>query len=608
MFFSWFIKRKNFKQKSNVSGQILPFLIVVIAIFLGAAMSTLQIGKYAISMSCRDNAADACALAAASESARAHNTLMLSNSVGLGDGPGLKTAYEDYRTQLTIDSGLKIQYLKNTKINIQAIVDTLKAIGTAPGSELGSEGVCKTWGSVNIAATSVATAQSLAYNEGTGYITAQEGLSKAVKALKKDPDNAALQAAVKAANDNLARSASLGGTGGTDFLANKMLGDSLSLKTSQGLAYLELRNVMDFLYLQAKQTGLTYALLNNCVFAGLSETQADQYLASVEQNFQAPIPGIPVNLSNPNAFQYCDVNNPHYEQYWNRATAQWDGGTAGVDVTVPKIASYNLEVTKMNIPCSYNGIPPGLPTFTPNDWPVPDTIPLPDPFGTQAAGNLLGIMDETRELLSQAYTKLIDIYNESVNSAGACAVSLPSPCDPDDPSAEAKFYYQGLKDRLTPITEVLSQLVTALETLVVVNDNGTDLSIAGLIAHEQKILEGLGHQGPTSSSRRIVNSSTDMDTSGLIIIGIDSVNYEPSDKRCIECKVQFGDGPVSSSTAAFNGGSMRTNSADIPASSIYTPRVIGNKGQEGCPAETPSPDGPGRIGGVDDGGCSGDSF
>ncbi len=71
----------------------MPFLLVVIAIFLGAAVATMQIGKSALKMTCTDNAADACSLAAASKWALALNTLKERN-VEFGD------AYRVYYTQL----------------------------------------------------------------------------------------------------------------------------------------------------------------------------------------------------------------------------------------------------------------------------------------------------------------------------------------------------------------------------------------------------------------------------------------------------------------------------------------------------------------------------
>jgi hypothetical protein len=79
LFFSWYIKNKHFKQKSNLSGQILPFLLVVIVILLIAAISVIQIGKVAIDKTCTANGADAGSLAAASRWATALNNLAYSN-------------------------------------------------------------------------------------------------------------------------------------------------------------------------------------------------------------------------------------------------------------------------------------------------------------------------------------------------------------------------------------------------------------------------------------------------------------------------------------------------------------------------------------------------
>lgn len=65
MFFSWYFKNKNFKQRSNLSGQIAPFLLVILVVLLTAAIATINIGKLGIDKTYSANAADAGALAGA---------------------------------------------------------------------------------------------------------------------------------------------------------------------------------------------------------------------------------------------------------------------------------------------------------------------------------------------------------------------------------------------------------------------------------------------------------------------------------------------------------------------------------------------------------------
>ena len=75
MFFSWYTKNKHFKSGGSLSGQIAPFLIVILAILLVAAISTVNIGRVSIDKTCSANGADAGSLAAASAWSGALNNL-----------------------------------------------------------------------------------------------------------------------------------------------------------------------------------------------------------------------------------------------------------------------------------------------------------------------------------------------------------------------------------------------------------------------------------------------------------------------------------------------------------------------------------------------------
>jgi hypothetical protein len=75
LFFSWLDKNRQFKQGSAISGQIAPFLILIMVILLIAAVATINIGRVALDKTTSSNAADAGALAAASYLCRTLNLL-----------------------------------------------------------------------------------------------------------------------------------------------------------------------------------------------------------------------------------------------------------------------------------------------------------------------------------------------------------------------------------------------------------------------------------------------------------------------------------------------------------------------------------------------------
>jgi len=81
LFFSWYVKNKHFKKGNNLSGQIIPFLLIMLVILLTAALTTIQIGKVSIDKTCSANMADAGSLAAASVWAASLNNLVLGNQL-----------------------------------------------------------------------------------------------------------------------------------------------------------------------------------------------------------------------------------------------------------------------------------------------------------------------------------------------------------------------------------------------------------------------------------------------------------------------------------------------------------------------------------------------
>lgn len=161
MFFSWYAKNKHFKKGHNLSGQIMPFLLVIIAIFLGAAVATVQIGGWgsggALNMTCSDNAADACSLAASSMWALALNTLAQANV-------GLRNGYQSVFNMIQNLTMLSTNFLTfaQTLITVGKVLVLSAIANSGPGWP------CTIWyqnlaasNSLNSAVSSVTTAKSL---------------------------------------------------------------------------------------------------------------------------------------------------------------------------------------------------------------------------------------------------------------------------------------------------------------------------------------------------------------------------------------------------------------------------------------------------------------
>lgn len=79
MLFSWFKNNKTFKRGRGIKGQIAPFLIVILAILLIAAIATINIGRIGLDKTYSANAADSGALAGASGMAGVMNYLATNN-------------------------------------------------------------------------------------------------------------------------------------------------------------------------------------------------------------------------------------------------------------------------------------------------------------------------------------------------------------------------------------------------------------------------------------------------------------------------------------------------------------------------------------------------
>lgn len=140
MFFSWFTKNKHFKKRSNLTGQIMPFLLVIIAIFLGVTFTTINLGTNAIDINCTNNASDACVLAAASAWSQVLNTVM-------GINETIKADYVNRYAIIKDAIDLRDKALDDAKSNIEATVQSIHAAAVPDvGPEASYAGTeCQPW-------------------------------------------------------------------------------------------------------------------------------------------------------------------------------------------------------------------------------------------------------------------------------------------------------------------------------------------------------------------------------------------------------------------------------------------------------------------------------
>jgi len=185
MFFSWFAKNRHFKKGHNLSGQIMPFLLVIIAIFLGAMVATMQIGKSALNMTCTDNAADACSLAAASAWALALNGLTLIDNVLL------RKAYSTYYTKLK-----QLLSLSNSKLSeAQRYINLAKPIIIMANIQAGLVPLssnCTIWYHASTAYSLLNTASRLLKMAATAFSSAKiynNTMKMATEAMKMEQSN-----------------------------------------------------------------------------------------------------------------------------------------------------------------------------------------------------------------------------------------------------------------------------------------------------------------------------------------------------------------------------------------------------------------------------------
>lgn len=299
MFFSWFAKNKKFQRGSGLSGQIAPFLLVVMAILLIAAIATINIGRVSLDKTCSANAADAGSLAAASSWASAFNILTKEwNAVQL------EFNY-DLNFYLVHEN---IYPAANDQLN-KAIDYTTMASGLATTAffislDISGAGVCNTIWSPYIGA---------AVLDGTATYYALEA-------------DMAMQAFI--------------------IYASAMRSYTESFHEQQWQAYCEARTFMHERYLDARLEGLTYAFSNSCIPAKLSDSQSDDFSAWMKPVEDVP----PIPDPDPDAarkqLNFPPSNGPYKTGIysWKDKLSQTHTVTAKLDL--PSIVSYELQHTQ----------------------------------------------------------------------------------------------------------------------------------------------------------------------------------------------------------------------------------------------------------------------
>jgi len=222
LFFAWFSENKQFKKRNGVSGQITPFLLVVLVILLIAAIATINIGRVSLDKTCSANAADAGSLAAASIYATAFNNLAQANA-------NMEDSFD-----IAYISNYEVTYLEAQDYMNEAIMYTLVAIALMESAIGGYPTMCSVWGTgLRIAA--IETAAALA-------------LEQAYQALLA-----------------------------FNYCVQVMESITESFHESQWKAFCNSVVSMDSAYESSYNSGFTYAFSNSCISSKLSDTQNDEF-------------------------------------------------------------------------------------------------------------------------------------------------------------------------------------------------------------------------------------------------------------------------------------------------------------------------------------------
>lgn len=298
MFFYWFAKNKQFKKGSRASGQIAPFLLVVLVIMLIAAIATINIGRVSLDKTCSANGADAGSLAAASAWASALNILTEINSD-------------------QIEAWFDMNYFTYGQIKSQAdgyLNEAITDAGVASASALAS----------------LAVASSPPVCSDIWFY----GLAAAV--LDGIAATEAFEASVA--------------TSAFGVCAQFMQSLTVSFHEQQWKNYCDSRTFMHQSYMNAYQTGLTYAFSNSCIPAKLSDSQNDDF-----NSWMLPVEDSPLVFDpDPDAqgANFPASNGPYkLGKDGGLATYSWDDKipqqhTVSATLDLPYIDTYNLQHTQ----------------------------------------------------------------------------------------------------------------------------------------------------------------------------------------------------------------------------------------------------------------------
>lgn len=549
MFFSWFTKNKHFNKKRGISGQIMPFLLVIIAIFLGAAMTVVKLGRDVINITCTENSMDDCSLDAASIWSQALNEMMAANEEW-------KVGYDEFFAQLKDILTQRKQALDKAKDYIEK---TKEAISSSNFGRVAIEPDCQVWDIANDVRDKFWEAQAYA-------IMAYQQLF---------------------INDESATGLAVAARTGV-----------LEMKIGQQAAYYGFREGFAEAHAAAQEAGATIAQLN---------------------------------------IEECLIQYPD-------GSTETDGGIIGESYTttsvyVPNISSYQLQVSQRSAPCPYradiNPFPPELtgcdypssaePEPPPEEDPTQPTTPLYEnlgvgiddmmPYALQATAEFGMVLFEIGGYLACAAVEMEDIYRETSGKPPGDCCPITGSVYQDSigcPREEVAFNnFSGFKYSTewweamrTRAAKVMNDILRLLEVLNTIAD-----FMPSLIEHNQKIMDAFD-----PANKKVISSASGGEQNGLydgwtgddfmrapdgaavppiipgsgdtgeaVIIGIDSLTFEPG---CISCS-----GGGQSSGAGYGGGSM----ADDGTGS-YTPGL-----NDYCPsAEWGSG---GTSGTAEDGGC-----
>lgn len=540
MFFSWFTKNKNFNKNKGISGQIMPFLLVIIAIFLGATMAVVKLGREVINITCTENAMDDCSLDAASIWSQALNDL-----VGMNEE--MKTGYDDFFAQeIKPILTTRGQHIKDAGENIRR---TIESIHGADVPAVGEEPVCTIWGKANIASTRLRNAAKTAQAAADSF---DEATKDAITVL----NNAAVMAAVGRAQ------------------------------------YYDIRQGMEEAYTAAKEAGATIAQLNieECLIQypdgstetdggiiGESYTTASVYVPNIS-SYQLQV----TQMSKPCPFLH---NSP---------------GAAGLQEICGAPGSLDGPDRSIELPPETEGVPPPEPPLWEQLGVLPDYM---GPYALGYTARQSEMMSATALTLECAANVMWFIYNTTKDLANSdcCKKFFPTQ-DPNIgdivKSIEGLFlstaYASSILISIDPLECVsgyaqLKQLSDSIYDILINNIGYLDIAsdvVHYLKEHNQKIMDTFD-----PANKKIISSSNaghvfennpvydptgelglgDMpfivgnDAGSSIIIGIDSLTLEPG---CISCE-----GGGQSSGAGYGGGSMADDGTGsyTPGLSEYCP-------------------------------------